>query len=255
MKLKKFKISNLSEYPGNYNQHPEEQIEELKKSLTDFDQFKNIVVWNDKVIAGNGLVMAAKALGWTEIQAVDRSDLTEEQAKALLIADNALPFGGLPDIPKLESLIGDIDFDIPGVTDDFLAGIGVGDDFLSGDGNNELSDKYTQKIEAPIYEITGEKPGISDIVNTDKRDELIRQIEKAEIPKETKEFLKEAANRHIVFDYRNIAEFYAHSPKEVQALMEKSALVIIDFDKAIEFGYAKLSDEIYQQYKREHPEK
>jgi len=30
--------------------------------------------------------------------------------------------------------------------------------------------------------------------------------------------------------------------------MEKSALIIIDFDKAIEYGYTKLTDEIRDQY-------
>ena len=34
----------------------------------------------------------------------------------------------------------------------------------------------------------------------------------------------------------------------MQELMEDSALVIIDFNKAIELGYVKLSEEIASQY-------
>ena len=68
------------------------------------------------------------------------------------------------------------------------------------------------------------------------------------IEKEEKEFLIKAAYRHTVFNYQSIADFYAHSNKEVQELMEDSALVIIDFNKAIENGYVKLSKEIEQSY-------
>ena len=61
-----------------------------------------------------------------------------------------------------------------------------------------------------------------------------------------------AAYRHTKFNYKNIAEYYAQSSKEMQELMEDSALVIIDFNKAIENGYVKLSEEISNQYKTEH---
>jgi hypothetical protein len=45
-----------------------------------------------------------------------------------------------------------------------------------------------------------------------------------------------------------MADFYANSEKEVQTLMENSALVIIDFNRAIELGYVKLREEIAAQY-------
>ena len=57
---------------------------------------------------------------------------------------------------------------------------------------------------------------------------------------EIKAFLRLGATRHIVFDYSKIAEFYAPQNKDVQALIEDSAMVIIDFKKAIEDGYVKL---------------
>ena len=53
-----------------------------------------------------------------------------------------------------------------------------------------------------------------------------------------KEFLLIAANRHVQFDYKQIAEFYPHQSPEIQRLMEESALVIIDADDAIRNGYA-----------------
>lgn len=53
-----------------------------------------------------------------------------------------------------------------------------------------------------------------------------------------------AAARLYRFNYEKIAEYYAHQPPEIQAIMEKLALVIIDFNKAIENGYVWLTKEI-----------
>ena len=62
-------------------------------------------------------------------------------------------------------------------------------------------------------------------------------------PKE-KAFLLAAAHRHTVFNYENIAEYYANASPEMQRLMEQSALVIIDIDNAIENGFVELSSQI-----------
>jgi hypothetical protein len=60
-----------------------------------------------------------------------------------------------------------------------------------------------------------------------------------------------AATRHIRFDFEQIAEFYAHADPDTQQLMEESALVIIDFDKAISGGYVKLSQAMGKIYASE----
>ncbi len=44
--------------------------------------------------------------------------------------------------------------------------------------------------------------------------------------------------------YKNIAEYYAHAPAEIQELMEESALVIIDYNNAIRNGYVQLSEDL-----------
>ena len=93
--------------------------------------------------------------------------------------------------------------------------------------------------------MTGDEPNFADMLDSDKADALIAEIESAEgITDEEKQFLIQASRRHNVFNYRNIAEYYAHATPEMQRLMEKNALVIIDVDDAIANGYAKLSDDI-----------
>lgn len=108
--------------------------------------------------------------------------------------------------------------------------------------------KYSTKIETPIYEPKNKKPEIIELVDLTKSKELIKEIINSDIPNDEKNFLIEAAKRHSVFNYEKAADYYAHSPKKVQDLMEKSALVIIDFGKAIEYGYVKLCDEIRNRY-------
>ena len=57
-----------------------------------------------------------------------------------------------------------------------------------------------------------------------------------------------SAQRHNVFNFQKIAEFYAHQKPEVQNLMEKSALVIIDYNKAIENGYVRMSKNMAEAF-------
>lgn len=87
-------------------------------------------------------------------------------------------------------------------------------------------------------------PKLSELYNIDKYRTLVKHINDSNISEEDKTFLKYAAARHIVFNYSKIADYYAHASKEMQQLMEESALVIIDVDDAIANGYVKLSKRI-----------
>jgi hypothetical protein len=115
-------------------------------------------------------------------------------------------------------------------------------------------DKYTLKIETPIYEPKNAKPHLLELCDKTKTSRLMKEIDAANISNEEKMFLIDASRRHNVFNYEKIADYYAHSNKEMQELMEKSALVIIDFEKAIQLNYVKLCEEIKNQYLQEYGE-
>jgi uncharacterized protein YcaQ len=87
--------------------------------------------------------------------------------------------------------------------------------------------------------------------DTTKRDALLHEIEKANLPDEVREFLRQAAARHTVFNYAKIADYYAQASPKIQALMEQSALVIIDFDKAIENGFITMTKDLANAYRIE----
>lgn len=106
--------------------------------------------------------------------------------------------------------------------------------------------KYTKKINVPQYipKMSEKYKGVSEIIDVTKCKQLIKEINDSSVSESEKEFLRFAAMRHIKFDYAAIAEYYCHANKEMQELMEKSALVIIDVDDAIANGYVRLSKRI-----------
>jgi hypothetical protein len=117
---------------------------------------------------------------------------------------------------------------------------------------NQQNQKYSSKIEAPIYEPKNQKPHLMELIDKSKSQRLIREIEASGLPIDEKRFLVEAAKRHTVFNYEKIADYYANSSADMQSLMEKSGLVIIDFEKAIQYGYVRLCEEIHKQYLEEY---
>lgn len=89
MKVEKVKCDTLKFDPANARQHSDRNLETIQKSLTEFGQRKPIVVWKDTVIAGNGTLRAAMALGWTDIE-ITRvpDDWNKDQITAYAVADN-----------------------------------------------------------------------------------------------------------------------------------------------------------------------
>lgn len=100
------RIDTLQPHPLNYNEHPMEQIAKLQESLKQFGQTRSIVVWRGYILAGEGLWLAAKALGHDRIR-IDEIDasLTELQAQSYIAADNELARQSRPDEVQLYTLV------------------------------------------------------------------------------------------------------------------------------------------------------
>ena len=234
----------LTPHPQNPNKHPEKQIERLAKIIDYQGQRSPVVVCKDTgfIIVGHGRLEAMKKLGWEKVAVNFQNFKDDAQRYAHMVADNAVADWAELDIPKInEDVLGlevDLDTDLLGLEDFSI------DDILESTSNEDTN--YSRKIESPLYEIKGDKPSLGELVDTKNRDKLLSEIEESEVNPTLKEFLREAAQRHSVFNFEKIAEFYAHSSKEEQELMENSALVIVDFDKAIERGFINLSKDIQE---------
>jgi DNA modification methylase len=102
-------LADYQPHPRNYNRHPDAQVADLARSLTQWGQAKPIVVWGGYIITGHGVVAAARSLGWETVQAVDHTaDWTEQQALAYLVADNELSRKADPDHAQLAALLDEV---------------------------------------------------------------------------------------------------------------------------------------------------
>lgn len=185
----------------------------------------------------DGVWLVPVVTGWAS-----RSDT---EASAALIALNRTTELGGWDEDALLALLDDLE-DIDGGLD----GVGYStediDDLRAT--MEDLADEdsiYTQE-QAPIYyEPTRETPpDETELVDLSKMTELEADIHAADIPDGVRHFLLIAATRHAVFNYAEIAEYYAHATPEVQDLMEQSALVLLDMDSAIERGFTNLNERL-----------
>lgn len=89
MKIETIKIDDLRFDNENARKHSKKNLDAIGNSLKLFGQRKPIVVHNGVVIAGNGTLEAAKAIGWSEIVIVRTpEDWDADTAKAFALADN-----------------------------------------------------------------------------------------------------------------------------------------------------------------------
>ena len=229
------RVSELVPYAGNAKRHPDWQVGQIASSIRAFGFNDPIAIWDDiaghhVIVEGHGRLLAAKLLGMEEVPVIRLDQLDDEARRAYTLAHNKLTMNTDFDIQLLDSELDAIEgFD--------MAEFGFDAEVLN---TNDWS--YTDKVGVPQYEPSADQPALDGLCDTTKRDELLSGIEAAlGISDGEREFLRLAASRHIVFDYAKIADYYAHASSEMQRLMEKSALVIIDIEDAIANGYADLS--------------
>lgn len=227
----------------------DEAVDYVANSISEFG-FKNpiIIDTNKVIIAGHTRLKAAKKLGIKKVPTITADDLTEEQIKAFRIADNKVAEFSKWDYIKLGEELGGLDIDMSSF------GLEKIEIETKEDDKVEVKELYTSKVNIPQYEITGDEPPIEALVDTERADKLVEKIEKSNVSKEQKDFLIKATKRLYTFNYRNIAEYYAHQDKEMQELMEDLALVIIDINDAIAKGYAKLKLSIDEAYEEDEEE-
>lgn len=245
--------------PKNARKHGERNQQTIRSSLEKCGAGRSIVLdGEDCIIAGNGVYQQAQALGLpvrvietdgTELIAVKRTDIMtgDDKRKLLALADNRTAELAEWDNEALDKLLCElppVDLDGIGFSAaeiDALINDSTGDD---NDSKGATDNPYTNKIISPIYTPKGDRPPLTTLIDRTKTDKLISEIDSSDIPQDIKIFLKHAAERHTVFHFGRIAEYYCHADKTVQDLMEKSAMIIIDFNKAIEYGFVHMTERL-----------
>jgi len=231
----------LIPYPKNAKQHDNAQVKNIANSIRRFGWQQEAVVTQDNVLViGHGRRLAALMLKCEmPVKIIDQNaeDLTDEDIRELRIADNKTNESPW-DFELLQEDLEGLEFegfDFEWMDDE--SGISESGDVV----RDKENDFYTQKTDIPQYTPSGDKPQLDELIDTEKYDDLICEIDNSGLPEEEKEFLRKAACRHIGFTYKKVADYYATASAEMQRLMEHSALVIIDYGDAIKKGYAVLS--------------
>ena len=252
-KITETDINSLQQDDKNYNKGTKKGRKLIDKSIRKFGAGRSILLdKNNRIIAGNKTQELAKEAGIKKVIVIDSNpdeliavrrrdiDLDSEEGREMALADNATSAANLDwDDEALSRAQEEIGLQV----EDW--GISIGP---------KIDDTYSRKIEAPVYEPSGGSPALLDCYDNTKTKELIEEIKKTDLPDEVREFLKFAAYRHTEFNYGMIADYYCNAPKEIQALFEDSALVVIDFKKAIEKGFVRMTDELLNEYAREYEE-
>ena len=242
MQIEYWDIERLTPYARNPRKN-DAAVPKMAGLIREFGFKVPVIVRSSgEVIDGHLRLKAAWSLGMTQIPVVIADEWSEAQVKAFRLAVNKSAEWAEWDNDLLKLELEDLkleDFDL-----DIIDFAGFEEEDLSP-VEDDTDDKYTTKTDIPQYEPTGKHVTFSECADTDKYTELLDEIEHSSCSDDVKSFLRIAATRHIAFSYKNIAEYYANDADEAtQALFEKMALVIIDYNDAMKNGYVKVSKEL-----------
>jgi len=117
------RLDALKHPKKNVRIHSEQQIRELKRSLEKFGQTRALVVdENNVILIGNGLYEAMVSLGYQEASVYVKTELSENDKKKLMIADNKTYALGIDNLDTLNEFLEELqgDLDIPGYDEEIL---------------------------------------------------------------------------------------------------------------------------------------
>lgn len=238
MKVEWIDPDALIPYANNAKKHPQEQIDRLANGIKAFGWTQPIVIdKNNVVVIGHGRLMASKQLGLDLVPVVMRDDLSEAEINACRLEDNKTNESDW-DFSKLEEELASL----------AIEGIDMTQFGFDALGEEPAGEVYTGKTSIPQYEPEDEDVALADLVDKEKTLELLTDIDNSSVSEEEKAFLRMSAQRHLSFNYKKIANYYAKATPEMQKLMERSALVIIDYNDAIANGFTALNTRIKEMF-------
>ena len=251
--------SDLRPNPKNWRTHPKAQQDALRGvlaevGLADACLARELPDGSLMLIDGH---LRAETLGDGEVPVLIL-DVNEAEADKILATLDPLAAMADSDAAKLDELLRNVDTGSEALQQMLAATAaqaGLYDSLSnsteegSDDSDGETSENpYTDKVEVPPYAKIGDKPELSQCYDEAYCVKLLGAIDASELPESDKHFLRAAAYRHVVFNFQEIANYYAHSEANVQQLMEDSALVIVDLDAAIRNGWTRLGQSLDAAY-------
>ena len=119
MKEKKLEIiymptDELRPYENNAKLHPQEQIDQIKRSISEFGMNDPIAICgpDNTIVEGHGRLLACQQLGIETVPVIRLDHLTEEQRRAYTLVHNQLTMNTDFDLDMLQKEIDDIGMDM-----------------------------------------------------------------------------------------------------------------------------------------------
>lgn len=143
MKIEIVNIHDLIPYGNNAKEHPKEQIEQIKKSIIDFNNNDPIAIdENNVIIEGHGRYEALKELGYEQVECIRLDHLNDDQKKAYRLVHNKLTMNSDFNFDLLEEelkTINDIDM---GFFDFDLSMFDEIEKEIKEEANKKLTDEF-----------------------------------------------------------------------------------------------------------------
>lgn len=126
MKSEIVRLDDLKPLETNVRKHNKTQVDELVRALDMFGQTRLMVIDEENnILIGNGLYLAMRQRGDTEVSCFRKTGLSEKDKKKLILSDNRIYALGVDDFDGISQYIEDIasggDLIIPGFDPDVIS--------------------------------------------------------------------------------------------------------------------------------------
>ena len=110
LKIEYVPIGSIKPYKGNAKLHPQEQIDQIKRSIELMGFNDPIAIWkNGEIIEGHGRLIAAQQIGMETVPIIRLDDLTDEQRRSYALIHNKLTMNSGFDAEVLALELAEID--------------------------------------------------------------------------------------------------------------------------------------------------
>lgn len=235
-------IDGVPENPRKCTKERMQALIESHRNSPEMERLNELIVYPDKgryvVLSGNHRLKARRRLGWGKTWCkVLAGDTPQEKLREYVIKENVMYAQDdaqiLKDAWNIKELI---NWDMPFVT------------------ASQRTSEYCRKVESPVYVPTGEViASVAELYDETQVKELQAYIKAAKMPKDVRDMLMKSAERFRRFDFAKVAEYYSQcKDNAIRSLMERLAMVIVDFGGAVENGFVELTDRITEEYLKEY---
>lgn len=179
MQIEIVKFKELKAYAKNARKHPRKQIELLVANINKFGFTTPVLIdENNEVIAGHGRLLALKVIGETNVPCVRIKGLTNEEIKALRLADNQIAQMGEWEMSLVVDELKGLDpemFELTGFDSDLLLEEDQKDDAIPA-----IPTKPKSKL-GDLYEIGPHRVLCGDSTKDGDVEKLFGEVEKAQM--------------------------------------------------------------------------